>query len=433
VLDQDWFLDVLTKKDLVFLCNEFKQISVEGFTRNLNNAPENKLITGIKNALNNGFKKQKRNAIVFEDMLKDIVKGVKTKCPYINNLTFEEFIIKAETDSNIVTYEIIAVIYIDFPDLYKTHKQIMMENLKKSLYICHGLSEELSRPIIDKMQYFIHTKASKDENYNFLKRFQEDIMVTDKAEFFKEICQRTKTEEDTFKLLTETHEKERYFVLVSFLLYDHRYKEAKYNQLLEFSLREIQHYYLRTYREQVEKGIERSMNYETQNRYLKEENKRLNTNYTETKGLLAQTEEDFLSTLETLETVELKYQKLDMISKQSEPLKMFFLRLVSENQFLIITKDNEHFSNTPFEGVTLSPSDFKKQLRTNPNHTLKEQVVFVTRVSFQTGKEWFQFKKLLEDNQLVYEELGHYEISYYVREIVQYLYRKEILVYADEI
>jgi hypothetical protein len=430
VLDQEWFVETLTKKDLATVCSKFK-VSVQGFQKNLNNAPEHLLLMSIKEALNNGIKKKKKNALVFEEILEKIVSEVEGKCPYINNLTFEEFMIRAEMDTNLSTYQIIAVTFIKFPNEYKNHKLIMIDNLKNAQYIFHGLSKELTRPVIEKIEYLIDSRISEDENFHLLKRFQQDVMATDKGNKYK--IDKPKTEEEAFKLLTEVHEKERYLVLVSFLLHNNHYKDVKYKSLLYFALSEIQKYHLQTYKEESKKQVERSLGYEEENNHLNDEIKRINSEYDKIKILLTNTEEQLMDNKQALEITQTKHDKLEKIFKQNEPLQMFFLRLVSENQFLIITKDSEQFIHTPFEGVTISPSDFKKQLRIKPLDTFREQVLFITRVSFQTGKEWIQFKNLLEESQLTYEELGHYEISYYIREIVEYLNRKEILVYADEI
>lgn len=432
MLDQEWFIDVLTKKELAYLCTKFN-INVQGFRRNLINAPEHKLILAIKEALNNGIAKKKVNAIVFEDMLEKIVKEVEKKCPYITKLTFEDFMTRAEIDSNIATYEIIAVTFVNFPDKYALHKATMSENLKNNQYIFHGLSKELSRPTIEKITSLMDLQLSKDETYSLLNRFEVDITFSDKGALYKSLAGKSQTEEETFKLLTEVHEKDRYLVLVAFLLYNDNYKEEKYNSLLVFSIHEVYNYYSQILKDQIKKEMNRSANYEHENKNLNGKIERLENDYKETNTLFTELEKEMLSNLQTLETVKIKHDKLDTILKQNEPLQMFFLRLVSENNFLIITKDHEEFTSTPLEGVTLSPTDFKKQLRTNPNHTFKNQVIFVTRVSFKTGAEWFHFKNLLEENELNYEELGHYDISNYVKEIIEYLNRKEILIYADEI
>ncbi|WP_393959905.1 hypothetical protein [Priestia megaterium] len=432
MLDQEWFIEVLTRQDLATLCNEFK-VRVQGFQRSLSNAPINLLKAAMKDALNNGIKRKKNNALVFEEMLKKIVKEVREKCPYLDKLKFEEFIVRVEVDSNISNYEAIAITILDYPYEYQNHKENILQNFRNKVYIFNGLSEELSRPIIEKIKFLIEEVSFESQYYTLLKKFERDNLNNQQNNLYKEIYGKFKTEEQTFKLLTEIDKPNQYVVITAFLLHDNNYKEDKYKSLLEFCIKKIQEYYLERYEHKIVEVEGEKLRYEEKNISLNRQIETLNNQYEEKKEYIVNVEENLSVAVNAGKELQQKHDQLEEIIRQNEPLQMFFLRLVTENQFLIITKDYEQFIHTPFEGVTISPSDFKKQLRNNRNHKFKEQIIFVTRVSFRTGRDWFNFKQTLNDNELTFEEIGHYEIFYYIKEIVEYLNRKEILVYADEI
>lgn len=432
MLDQEWFIEVLTRQELAILCNDFK-VRVQGFQRSLSNAPINLLKAAMREALNNGIKRKKNNALVFEEMLKKIVKEVREKCPYLDRLKFEEFIVRVEVDSNISNYEAIAVTILDYPQEYENHKENILRNFRNKVYIYNGLSPELSRPTIEKIKFLIEEVSFESQYYTLLKKFENDNLNIEQNNLYKEIHGKVNTEEETFKLLTEIDKPNQYVVISIFLLHGNNYKEDRYKFLLEFCIKKIQEYYLERSEHKIVEMKGEKLDYEGKNISLNRQIETLNIQCEEEKEYIASVEENLSVAVKTNKELQQKHNQLEEIIKQNEPLQMFFLRLVTENQFLIITKDYEQFIHTPFEGVTISPSDFKKQLRNNRNHKFKEQIIFVTRVSFKTGRDWFNFKQILNDNELTFEEIGHYEIFYYIKEIVEYLNRKEILVYADEI
>ncbi|GGE57120.1 hypothetical protein [Priestia taiwanensis] len=432
MLDQEWFIQVLTRKDLAILCNDFK-VRVQGFQRSLNNAPVNLLKAAMREALNNGIKRKKNNALVFEEMLKKIVKEVREKCPYLDKLRFEEFIVRVEVDSNILNYETIAVAIFDYPHEYQNNKEKMIENFRNKMYIFNGLSEELSRPVIEKINFLVEEVNLESECYTLLKKFERDNLSSQQNNLYKKIHGKVKTEEQTFKLLTEIDKPNQYVVITVFLLHGNNYKEDKYKFLLEFCIKKIQEYYLERCKHKIVKMQGEKLDYERKNISLNRQIETLNSQYEEKEKYNTCIEEKLSVAVNIGKELQQKHNQLEEIIRQNEPLQMFFLRLVTENQFIIITKDYEEFIHTPFEAVTISPLNFKKQLLNNQNHKFKEQIIFVTRVSFRTGRDWFNFKQTLNDNQLVFEEIGHYEIYYYIKEIVEYLNRKEILVYADEV
>ncbi|KIL48363.1 hypothetical protein [Jeotgalibacillus campisalis] len=430
MLDQDWLIDSFTKAELVLVCKELK-VNVHGFQRNLFKAPEVLLTKSLNDALNVGTKRKKQNAISVDDITKKIYMKLLENHPYLREITFEEFIIRAEIDTSLSISEMIIISIEAFIGDYKKHKLIMIENYQKGEYLFSGLSKELSRPLIKKINNFIFTDTFKESRSETLHQYVKNIKGN-KLEYYESIIGEIRTEDDLFKRLMRTQPNNKLLVIVSFLLYEDNYKLNKYSSLLEFSITEIQEFKLITTSKILEKELEDNIIYKKENRELNDQVENLKIAHNEYKRNFIKLDEDLKKALQMLNDTKVKNITLEKIAKKHEPLIFFFLRLISENKFIIITNERGQITNTIFEDITLSPSELKKNLRNNSN-SFNDHIIFVTRVSFQTGKDWFKFKRILEEYKLTYEELGHYELSDNLIEIVGYLNRKEILVYADEI
>jgi hypothetical protein len=435
VFDVDWYLSILDKSDMANICQKFK-LNVTGFQRNLNNAPIKTLGNAIKTALNNGFQKKRGNKndhLPFEDMLADVAKEIKTKYPKISEMMFEEFAIYAELEIDLSIYQIVSILYHQFPEEYKLHYESIVANTKENLYIFHGLSEELSKTPIEKIYKILGANNIDERNIKLLKQFEEDCFQLPNKEIYHRIKELMLNEEAALRVLVISDKDIHVFVSVAFLLENERYKNESYQALIQSAVLAIHKLELERLNQKLEYNEEELTKVECKLQALIEEKEKLEK---ENSGLMNQ-----LTTLVEKETdssiaIELlSNQKtiLESVLHKNEPLQMVFLRIITENNFTIVTNDVEHFVGTPFESVTILPSQFKKELKTKSHHSYKEQTVFITRSSFSTGTNWYQFKQILEKHELHFEELGQYEITCYIQEIIQYLSRKEVLVYADEI
>lgn len=434
VFDLDWLLSLLDKNDMAYICQKFK-LTVTGFQRNLNNAPMNSLGTTIKTAISNGFQKKKRNKnnyLPIEQMVEGIVKDVIIKHPYISKLNFVEFAEHVEFEQDLRKYEIVFITYKLFPEDFIKNYESIVKNSKEGRYIFYGLSEELSKTPLEKIKKVIGTENLHELNVDVIKAFRENCLQLS-VDFFSKVEGLVDNEESTFCLLAKAKEDMHIYILVAFLLKEKRYSNEKYKELLQITVLNIKNHNLKQLnltvlekeaevkeiKGRIEKLIDYNSKIEKANKSLVTE---LNT-HKENKSVLTRNVEELTN----------KNKTLDNILKRNEPLQLVYYRIISENNFIIVTKDVEYFIGTPFESVTLLPSEFKKEIKLNSNHPFKECTIFVTRTSFSSGSEWYQFKLFLERNSLFYEELGQYDISSYIQEIIQYLSRKEILIYADEI
>lgn len=434
MFDVDWFLSILDRSDMAYLCQKFR-LTVTGFQRNMNNAPIKMLGNTLKTALNNGFQKKKGNKkdhLPFEIMLTDIAKDLTVKYPNLFGISFHEFAVRAELETDLNLYEIISISYHHFPKEFEKNYESIVTNTKEKRYIFYGLSEELSKSPIEKIYKMVRADKLQERNMKLLIEFENDFLQSTEV-VLDEIRDLINDEESAFRVLTKADKDITLYVLVAFLLKEERYKDDTYKDLVQTTVLDIQDHKLAQLNLTTEEKDMEMKNIESKLQRLvddisrlQEENSglvtRLNTHIEKEKAIMGKVEE-----------LTNKISKLENILHKNEPLQMVYYRIITENDFIFITKDVDHFVGTPFESVTISPLEFRKVIKTNATHPYKEQTVFVTRSSFSNGTEWYQFKQFLEKHHLRYEELGQYEITCYIQEIIQHLSRKEVLIYADEI
>lgn len=433
MFEQEVFLSILDKSDMAYICKKFK-LNVTGFQKDMTNAPIKLLGNALKTALNNGMKKKRRNQkgdhLSYEDMLNQIAEEVLDKNSYISELSFEEFIVRMEVCTDIKNYEIFALVQYQYPDAYQENFTKMVGNVKDDRYVFAGLSPELDNTPLEKIYKLINNQS---DIHSLLKNFEKDILESDYKEEYMRIYDLALDEEKTFRLLASSSKNVYLYILVSFLLKEERYKDEKYSPFVEIIISKI---HMKRLAEEVKelKKIEREqIEVKNKNNIIEQEQEKLTRVLENLNDEYRYQKEELENVRKYLKEVTDENDRLKKILEKNEPLQMFFLRLISENDFTIVTKDVENFMNTPFEGITTSPSGFLKQLKKGDIKYFQKQTIFVTRVSFSTGREWYQFRQLLDEHQLRYEEIGQYDICSYIKEIIEHLNRKEIFVYADEV
>ncbi|RKJ66278.1 hypothetical protein D7X33_25150, partial [Butyricicoccus sp. 1XD8-22] len=67
----DWFLSILEKQDMATIASRFS-VQIQGFDKNIQNAPVIRLRNAIKEYLNNGLLRKKKRALNYQQMLNTI-------------------------------------------------------------------------------------------------------------------------------------------------------------------------------------------------------------------------------------------------------------------------------------------------------------------------------------------------------------------------
>lgn len=436
MFDQDWFLTILDREELAHLCKKFK-LKVPGFHRSLSNAPKKLLDNTLKIALTNGLKRRKvknnDDFLPFDDMLIEISKEVNSKCSYISEVTFEEFALRAEMDQNISAYEIIAIMYVHYKDKYDENIEKIKENFKNKQFILNDLSESLNRSNLEKINKILETSILKESYYDVLKEFEDDILLGDSRVAYVRMKKIITDEETVFKYLVTTKQYTQGWILLAFLMNEDRYKNENYATIVQRVLYLIQKEELKETLENLNTIIEEVETLEKENEDIKEKYQRIEERREELEKENNSNKQNLKNAEEKVAELEKKKKRLDHVLKQNEPMQLFFFNLVTDNEFMIITKDVDRFLDTPFEHVSVSPSKFKKEIKQHTAKSFISQTLFITRGSFFSGRDWYQYRQFLEKHELKYVEIGEYDISRYIREITEHFNRKEIFVYADEI
>lgn len=419
---------------MAYICQKFK-LTVTGFQRNLSKAPINTLGSTIKTAINNGYLKKKgnkKNYLPFEELLAKIAEDLTEKYSYISELTFIEFAVRTEFEFNLRDFEIISIAYKLFPSEFEKHYEAAVANTKEGRYIFYGISEELSKTPLEKINNILGVNNLQERNIKILKEFGDDLLKSSEN-VFNGMLDLLDDEESAFRAFAKSENDIHLFILVIFLLRNERYKEEVYKDLFQTAIQNIQSLELERLTKNAEEKEEEAKQIENKfNKLLLEKN-----NYEEQNSDLIyrldryiHKEKNLLLKIDELTT---SITKLENVLQKNEPLQLFYYRVITEYDFIIVTKDVEYFNSTPFESVAISPSDFMSEIKKSSSNPNKDQIVFVTRSSFLNGTEWYKFRQFLEKHHISYEELGQYEITFYIQEIIQHLSRKEVLIYADEI
>ncbi len=429
MFDIDWFLSILKKEDMEYICRKFK-LSVTGFQRNLTRAPISTLGNTIKTALSNGFRKKKgnkNNYLPLDEFMNTIACELIKKYPFIPDFEFLEFAEQAELELVMREYEIVAVSYKYFEIEFKKYYTEVVNNTKNNRYIYHGITKELSKSVLEKINDVIRTSSLKKEYENILKDFYNNIVS------ISDIGEDPGSEEDALRALLLSNKEAQLNVMVAHLIKNNRYKDEAYKELVEITVFKIKEYYYNCAQSDLKEILEekKEINGILEDKKIENiEFKKLVSELNEKLSISFKNEKDHLIKITELEG---KIENLTSVLKRNEPLQLFFYRVITENNFILVTKDLNQFIDTPFESVTILPSDFKKNIKSNLKSSQIEDTVFVSRSSFTSGSEWYKFKSFLENNLVNYEELGQYEVTFYIEEIIKYFNRKEVLIYADEI
>jgi hypothetical protein len=427
MIEYEWFLSVLDKEDLVKICNKYK-IQPEGFAKRLENAPKIRLGNELKSCLYAALeKKKKRKTLKFETLLKWIVDEVIVNHQYIKNLSFDTFVLEMETNASIKNYQIIALLKALFSEEYMNFLDNMIENTKNKEYILSGLSSISKRSISEKIRSIINNHRIIDENKKILMEYEKDFLGEFSEEYFKTKEMINGDEELLLNLLIKSNKSIQPYLMLAFLLTRENYKDTKYTELLN----------------KVESVFERKR-FENQLKRCGELNGQLigltniENRLEKTKRNLTEMKNECSKLQETIELSSKEIQNLKAANhilrkenivteekvRNNEPIINYFSQLIQSKDMLIITSDTEMFKGTPFESKVIDRVRFMDDKKKKNIDSYNGKTLFFTRSSFQT-REWGRLKTFLETSSFKYIEIGYFDLSSYIGDIMKHLYREE--------
>ncbi|KGR90837.1 hypothetical protein CD30_08960 [Ureibacillus massiliensis 4400831 = CIP 108448 = CCUG 49529] len=410
----DWFLSILEKQDMATIASRFN-VQIQGFDKNIQNAPVIRLRNAIKEYLNNGLLRKKKRALNYQQMLNTIADELNLK-----SNTLEEFIMQIELDNEIRPYQAFAYLYINFQKIFEEKKDLLKGNMENNDFIFKGLIEE--RTTKDKIQSLINTQLGKDEIYRNLKSYENLLEKGELKNDYYLFREKIKGDvEILFKELIKCPKEKLLLVLFAFIIENENYINPEYYYILKEVKYSFENLKYKREASEKEKIIEN-------NKMLQLENDELITY----KNRFISLKEDNdnlkikISLLQSnIKLLEEEQNTLKLASKNSEILSTLINNLIKEKNFLIITSEIAEFKNTPLDVYVREIKDFTEDKKIKNLQPYRDKILFFTRVSFET-REWGKIKIYLEKNKLKYYELGHFDIASYMAEIIQFIYREEL-------
>lgn len=412
MLDYEWFVSILDKDDLVAICKHFR-IQPDGFTKRIENAPIHRLANELKSYLFAGLKKRKKKSIKYEELLLWVAEETQKQRPYLNEFSFESFIIQMETDSSIKTHQVVALLHEKYHKKYTNYIQRMMENTNKGEYVLKGLSKLIDLPPLEKIKTVI--ESSNDE-----KRIKERLEYYEKEclEHYPEVYPKAKMwirgeEGRLLEMLVRTDKKERPYVMLAFLLTDNHFKKLEYQWLISQVESAFEHIRFIREKEKQELLMKDFTATAEEKKRLLIENKEL-LQFKESYSLL-KNENELL-----VDEISILTRKL----KKAQRILPFFDQLLEKKQFLIVTSDVELFEGTPFEKYVINSKKFIEDRKKKNIEYYLEKTLFFTRSSFQS-REWGRLKNFLDNSSLKYVEIGNFDFLSYLEDIMKNFYQEE--------
>lgn len=439
MLEYEWFLSILEKQDMVEIVTQFS-IQVQGFDRNISIAPQQRIENAIREYLNNGLKRRKRQALKFNEMLNEIARSME-----YDELTLEQFILKVEFDKTIRPYQAIAYLQSKFPTFYEEKKELISLNINNKDFVFKGIND-IKSPI-EKIKAYIHSNVPNEQVYEKIKSYEQKLEIEGFSTKYNEYREEIKGEEEKLlQKITEVSGNKQTIILLllAFLSEKNNFKNPEYSFFIfeiekffgdkkikeeENARKKLEHYTaelikinenLKIQSEEMKKNLEDySEEIIKTNEDLKTQNQELKKELEQYENVL---KENILLN-EKLSFLEEEKVKLESKFSIADHLEAFFTHILKEREFVVITDEIKEFNETPFKNYIKERLAFLKDKRANQIEYYKDKILFFTRSSFPT-REWGEIKVYLDENNLEYYEVGHLDISSYMVEIIQYLCRK---------
>lgn len=410
-------------------------IRVQGFQRNFDKAPQNLLITSIKNELIDGIKKRSkkgRKYATIDEVYEFIYSSVTSEHPQIEGLTIEELNIVVELEHYLSATAILSILYHNFNNIYSDKIEVIYQNVIDDRLILEGLVKQI--PTEEKINHLIMELNKTYPTKLLLETYQDDLIKYYGSEVYEEWKRKAcrDGEASVAQALALASEEEKMMPLTAFLLDKDRFEKSRYQDFLLYLTREFNNWHTNLLRKRHERTIkdrDRKANYLKQmlkvaenDRYqlenAKHEVEHLKINKEKTEILLTELER---------KNWELKQENL-----LKNPFVEYFYTLVNDNDILLITSEPSLFKGMPLDGHVLETEDFKRMRRNNDVVLFKGKVVFITRISFESTSSWLSVQNFLRNNGIIHCELSGYDIENYIGQMVKFIYQNEELIrYGD--
>ncbi|WP_159885176.1 hypothetical protein [Paenibacillus puerhi] len=408
--ESEWLPRLLSKQDLLQICNLFN-LSVPGFRSDkLSSRPEEQLRSVVTQALKNGIgaKKNKRGKILLDTFFSEIVEEMNNLIqPQWKNLSFESTVDELDFSVNIRPYQKLALIREWFPDKYAGTVEIIRQNVINNQGLFYGISKINDDDYIKRIIQDLNKDVKLTQFDEYL-QFIEYIGATPRWEQIKTTLAAKQTERERLMYISGLTSIDRFMGIVAVIDDYEPLRSVAYNLYVI----EREKVYESEYTNVQDEGAAAAQQVTKLTKELDEqidENKKLNEQIeiltVEIKRLTDAGEEDVQR--EYALNKELGEQR--KARENAELVKELFEELVPQSsEAMIITDKPDPRIKQVFNKNIFSKNFLLKEKQNGNIHNLQSKIWFIDRQSFRSTREWIQLKQFLDENGFFYEEYNDY-------------------------
>lgn len=408
--ESEWLPQLLSKNDLLKICNQFN-LSVPGFRKDkLFSRSEEQLRSVVTQALKNGIgaKKNGRGKILTDTFFSEIVEemGDLIKSEWRNS-SFQGLVEELDLTPAVRPYQKLALIREWYPEEYAIHVEKIRHNTIENQGLFQGISKINDSDYVDRIIQDL-TKDVEIPNVDEYIQFIEQIGATARWEKFKSALAGKQTDRERLMYISGLTSFDRFLGIIAL---KENYEPLR---LVAYSLyfKEREKIYQNACKEAREESAA-TLEHEKKLTKELEEYRDKNTKLTEQiealtleiKRLQDTREED----LHRENALQLELQEQRTARDYAEQVKELFQELLPEsNEAMIITDRPDPRIEQVFSKIIFSKNFLLKEKQSGNIHNLKSKIWFIDRQSFRSTKEWVQLKQFLDECGFFYEEYNDY-------------------------
>ncbi|CAG7651696.1 hypothetical protein ACFQI7_27915 [Paenibacillus allorhizosphaerae] len=408
--ESEWLPQLLSKHDLLQICNLFN-LSVPGFRSDkLSSRPEEQLRLIVTQALKNGIgaKKNGSGKILTETFFSKIVDEMDDLIqPQWKNLSFESIVDELDISVAIRPYQKLAFIREWFPDKYASHVETIRQNVIEKQELFHSISKINDSDFVDRIIQDLKKDVDFPESNEYL-QFIEQIGVTARWEQIKSTLAGKHTDRERLMFISGLTSLDRFLGIIAVKDDYEPLRPVAYSLYVKEREKAYQSEYARVYDEsaatmQLATRLTKELEEQTdENTKLTEQIEILTW---EIKRLKDAREED----VQREDALQKELGEQRKAREYAEQFKELFEELVPESsEAMIITDKPDPRIKQVFNKCIFSKNFLLKEKLNGNIHNLKSKIWFIDRQSFRSTREWVLLKQFLDENDFFYEEYNDY-------------------------
>jgi hypothetical protein len=409
--ESEWLPWLLSKSDMLYICNEFN-LSVDGFRKDrLSSRSDEMLRTLVTEAMKRGIgaKKAARGKILMPMFYAQIAELVIADHPSWSSLDFHELGTQLNLDYDVRPFEKLAVIYELHNDKYIEYVETFQRNVQERNEILYGVVSDVSDSVFIERTI---AQLGHEVSYPTQEEYAAFIATCGATERWKEIhraLQEKDADRSRFTWIMGLPTFDKFLALVT-MLPKHEALVTPVVYGLYAREKEIR-FMDSVFQTQSESAAasELTAKLTKELEAQKEEVKRLNERYALLSDELQKMDDQAETHKKLIVNLEQERDDDRRRRMELEHIKELFDELVPPSKTVVIITDKPDARiKKVFPSSIFSKNYLLKEKQNGNIHNLKTKIWFIDRLSFTNTKEWVQLKIFFTDNGFHYEEYNDY-------------------------